>query len=228
MRRKTFESEMLAACSSALAAAESPAAASSGRWYSVFRRQASCLNASGGRCCRARSDGLVTAGAGRDVPAVDLSCAEHFHSAYPLDFEAERSYLLGDGAFMMTREQRRFVTSLDRFASVCFNPHTDRTTTSLQPAAAGRLLVYLLAGDFVAGVHHINYPRRRVQQLADTKHGRRQSYYVVTFPHGLDDDPAFELVEPTPLPEDTTTPEPGEPAAKRSRQASPAEEDGVL
>ena len=46
-----------------------------------------------------------------------------------------------------------------------------------------------------AGVHHINYPRRRVQQLADTKHGRRQSYYVVTFPHGLDDDPAFELVE---------------------------------
>lgn len=42
---------------------------------------------------------------------------------------------------------------------------------------------------------HINYPRQRVQDLADSKYGRKLAHYMVTFPGGVGDEPEFELIE---------------------------------
>lgn len=47
----------------------------------------------------------------------------------------------------------------------------------------------------LAGVFHIGYPPERVLELASTKHGRLQDYYIVTFPKGLDGKPKFERVK---------------------------------
>ncbi len=89
------------------------------------------------------------------LQVVETSCCENYHIAYPLEYEAERSYRLANGAVLLMREQHNIVTDTSRFATIAYNSHPTRETDRLPPAAAGALLVHLLGVEFIHGARLI-------------------------------------------------------------------------
>lgn len=82
---------------------------------------------------------------------VELSCAENYHKSYNKTCEGERSFLLANGSKLRMKKQQHITTHINRFASICYNPHALKGSAAFEPEAACHLLVYLLTVKYKPG-----------------------------------------------------------------------------